>query len=420
MSKKDKHSDVNRLLRDLFKDDARVKAFQLKELFEQRLDDLSITKHQACIILDVENKTLDSVLEGDSKKIDFLTILKLSYLLNISHHDLIDKYFDLVFDTKKESIEKARKRSFLVDNFDLPELKRIGLIDSINDFDAIESKIKSFFSYENIFEYGKNKISATLSSGKRKSGKKSLNFWFEAVCKSIEKTPNPNTYDREALINYFPKIRMHSMNVEEGLLVVAQKLFKFGVTLIIVPKFNKNLHLRGATFSHREKPCIALTKYTQFYPTLWFALIHELYHVLYDWDTIKNEKHHFSIEIDDSGKRNVAKIIDDFEIDEDEANDFAREYLFSKEKLEEVLPHIDEPMFIDRYARENHVHPSFVYNFYLWEYGKSSLYGKYNKFFPKDEYDNLLENFKVGDYLTFKPVKDISRDRNINLKYNTI
>src|SRR5690606_36942062 len=111
----------------------------------------------------------------------------------------------------------------------------------------------------------------------------SLEFWYAAALKSIDKTPNPYEYDREGLIEYFPTIRWHCLDVENGLLIVAQKLFKLGITLVIIPKFTQDLHIRGATFAHRGKPCIALTKYTRFYPTLWFTLIHELFHVLYDW-----------------------------------------------------------------------------------------------------------------------------------------
>ncbi|WP_421824872.1 ImmA/IrrE family metallo-endopeptidase [Flagellimonas oceanensis] len=419
MSDNDKHREVDRLLRSLFNENASVRAFQLKELFDQRLEELSITKHQACKILGVENKTLDSLLIGDSKKVDFLTIIKLSYFLDIPHNSLFEKYFELVYDNNNVAIEAAKKRSFLVNNFDLPALKRLGLISSINDFSSIEKSIKSFFGYDTIFEYGRNKVSAALSSGKRKTSKQSLDFWFETVCISIDKTPNPNIYNRDSLIEFFPKIRAHSMNIEKGFLIVAQMLFKMGVTLIIVPKFHKDLHIRGATFSRQGKPCIALTKYTQFYPTLWFALIHELFHVLYDWEVIKKEIYHFSVESKEGEEKGVTEIIDEHIIDEDEANDFAREYLFSKDKLEQVYPYIDEPLFVEKFAKENHVHPSFIYTFYLWEYGNNFSYAKYNKYLPRKEYDNLLENFKVNDYLNFKPVNVISKERNRELNYNT-
>lgn len=420
MDDKNRHRDVNKLLKNLFSNEPRLETFQLKELFEQRLQDLSITKNQACKILELENKTLDAVLDGESKKVDFLSILKLSDFLKISVKDLLSKYFNLITGKYNTEIENAKKRSFIVENFDLPQLKKIGLIDSINDFEIAEEKIKYFFGYDNIFEFGRNKVTAALSTGKRKSGKKTLNLWFEAVCKSIDKTPNPHKYDRKALIEYFPKIRANCINVENGLLYVAQKLFRLGVTLIIVPKLGTDLHLRGATFLRGGNPCIALTKYTRFYPTLWWTLIHELFHVLYDWEIIEREKYHFSFDPKEALSTDVAKILDQSKIDEDEANQFATEYLFAEKKLKAVLPHIDEPLFVEKYALENHVHPSFIYNFYLWSYGGDSDYAKYDKYFPKNSYDKLLENFSVQDYLSFQPVSIITRKRNVNLNYNAI
>ena len=417
---KDKHKEVNKLLNTLFNDDPRLETFQLKELFQQRLKDLNITKNQACKILELENKTLDSVLNGESKKVDFLSLTKLSNFLKISIKDLVDKYFNLIVTNNSSAIELSKKRSFIVSNFDLPQLKKIGFINSINDFEAIESRIKDFFGYDNIFEYGQNKVTAALSSGKRKSGKKSLDFWFETVCQSIDKTPNPYSYDRVGLIEYFPKIRANCTNISKGLMLVAKELFKLGVTLIIVPKFNKDLHLRGATINRRGNPCVVLTKYTQFYPTLWWTLIHELFHVLYDWEIIKKEKYHLSIDEEEKKNMEFVEILSDSRIDEDEANDFARQYLFSDSKLQDVLPHINEPLFIQKYAEENQVHPSFIYSFFLAEYGDKYSYAKYNKYFPKKEYKELLENFNVDDYLIGKPIKDISRKRNINLNYNAI
>ncbi len=420
MSDDKKHKDVNKLLRGLFNDNSQLQNFELIELFEQRLVDLSITKNKACIILDIEHKTLDSVLDGAVKKIDFLTILKLSYFLDIPHNDFIDQYFDLVFKNNNQELEIVKKRSFIVNNFDLPQLKKSGFIDSINDFEEIENRLNHFFGYDTIFEFGKNKVTAALSAGSRKTSKKSLDFWFEVVCKSIDKTPNPHEYDREGLIEFFPKIRAYCLDVEKGLIAVAKKLFTLGITLIIVPKYNKDLHLRAATFLRNGKPCIALTKYTQFYPTLWFALIHECYHVLYDWDVIKKESFHFSIEIKNQEDQNKSNIINGYEIDENEADYFAREYLFSNEKLKTVAPLINDELFIEKFAKENHVHPSFIYSFYLWDYKSKSNYGKFNKHFPKSSYNELLRNFSVYDETKRQTVSELTRNRNINLNYNTL
>jgi hypothetical protein len=142
--------------------------------------------------------------------------------------------------------------------------------------------------------------------------------------------------------------------------------------------------------------------------------------VLYDWDLIKKETFHFSIDVENQEDQNKSNIINGYEIDENAANYFAREYLFSDKKLKSVAPLINDELFIEKFAKENHVHPSFIYSFYLWDYKSKFNYGKFNKYFPKESYDRLLINFSVSDELKHQPVSELSRNRNINLNYNTL
>jgi hypothetical protein len=380
--------------------------FSLNEIFEQRLAYLSITKNQALNIMGMELKTLNAFLSGDAKKVDFVTILKLSDFLQISSDEIIGKYFQAVNNTYSETINEAKRKSFIVNSFNLPSLKKIGLISNITDFDHIEQRINTFFGYESVFEYDKHKITAAFSSGKRTTNKENLRFWYAAACESLERTPNPYEYDRQALIDYFPQIRWYSTDVQNGLLIVAQALFRLGVTLIFVPKFTPDLHVRGATLAYRDKPCIIMTKYTKFYGTLWFALIHELFHVLYDWEEIRNEQYHIS------GESSSMKI------NEAEANNFAREYLFSNEKMEIVKPSINNPKFVRSFAEKNHIHPSIIYTFYNWDCGEDkSTYAKFDRFMP--DFSELMEHFKMERFRQLAPVKEISRDRNLEL-YNSI
>jgi len=156
-------------------------------------------------------------------------------------------------------------------------------------------------------------------------------------------------YDRQELIKYFPQIRWQSTNVEFGLANVIKALFKIGITVIYQSPFS-SLHLRGATFSANDQPCIVLTDYKGFYPTLWHCLIHELYHVLFDWEEIRKDIYHVS---EDS-----SEVLDKKEM---EIDDFAREYLFSVNKMKEVKRFIRDHEYIAGVAKNNHVHPSIIY-----------------------------------------------------------
>jgi len=118
------------------------------------------------------------------------------------------------------------------------------------------------------------------------------------------------------------------------------------------------LHLRGATFVVDGQPCIAITDYKGFYPTLWHCLIHELYHVLFDWIEIKNSSYHLSEDPDE-----VLSI----DVKETEADDFAREYLFSKSKLDEVQPYLRDTEYIYKVAKDNNVDPSIIYVYHAFD-----------------------------------------------------
>src|SRR5690606_19754745 len=131
-------------------------------------------------------------------------------------------------------------------------------------------------------------------------------------------------------------------------------LYQLGITVVFVPSFPSS-HIRGATFCVNDKPCIALTDYVGFYPTLWFALVHELYHVLFDWEEILLNNYHISQE----NKLNF----DSESQSERDADNFARKYLFSKEKMQEVQSFINNPDLVRHFAISNNVDPSFVYVF---------------------------------------------------------
>ena len=236
--------------------------------------------------------------------------------------------------------------------------------------------------------------------------KKILPGGMQRLVESLDKTPNPNEYEREALIDYFPQIRWHSMDVENGLLLVAQALFKLGITLIIVPKFTSDIHVRAATLPYRDKPCIVLTKYTEFYGTLWFSLIHELFHVLYDWEEIQKDQYHIT------GESNSINI------NEQEADKFARQYLFSDEKMAAIVPHINEFRFVKYFAEQNHIHPAIIYNFYCYDKNEPEIYARFNKQTAFD-LDPLLDRFKTFDFSKFKPITQVSKERNIEI-YNSI
>jgi HTH-type transcriptional regulator/antitoxin HigA len=326
----------------------------LRELFDRRIEELKISTTNVLDILNTNSRTLNGILNGTQKTVDFTNLIKLSTFLQLPKEQVILLYVKSLEKNFANDTTSSKKIEFIKENFDLAILKKAGFIDSVTDFEHIENKIVSFFGLNEIFDYQKPPVDVAFSAGVI-APKNDLNrsFWIKSAIESFKQINNPHPYNREALIKYFPEIRWHSTNVELGLINIIKELYKIGITVIYQTPL-PSLHLRGATVNVNHRPCIVLTDYRGFYPTLWFALIHELFHVIFDWDEIKNNLYHLS-----DAENTQLSVMEK----EAEANSFAREYLFSKEKTKAVKPYLNNPEYVEEFARNNHVHPSFIYLF---------------------------------------------------------
>jgi HTH-type transcriptional regulator/antitoxin HigA len=365
MNKDSNFFDVDSVLDDLFSKKNSAFDFTLNELFNLRLKELKISKATALKIIDIEVRALEGIIEGQQKLIDFTNLIKIAHFLQISRQNVIDLYVSEL--EKRYPIEfsySPSKIEFIVKNFDLATFKKAKFINSIVDFGEIEKKLKNYYNLKSIFDYEKPILRPAFSAGVvEPKNNLSRENWIKSAIDIFEGINNPNQYDREYLIKLFADIRKHSMNVEIGLLSIVRILFKAGVTVIYSNSL-PSLHLRGATLPIHNKPCIVLTDYKGFYPTLWFALIHELYHVLFDWEDIRQNKYHLSEENNDD-----VMILER----ENEANQFAREYLLSEEKMEYIKPHLYSNYdLVQEFSKDNHVHPSFAYVFNAYDEGTSN------------------------------------------------
>lgn len=326
----------------------------LKELFDKKLDELKLNKTNVQEILDIPYRALNGILNGTQKLVDVTNLIKVADFLQLPKEEVFRLYVDAVQRKYSTYNVSPKKIKFIKENFDLTVLKKAGLIDTVTDFDHIEKRITSRLGFKTIYEYKKPNIDIAFSSGlfKPKNLLTRL-FWIRAAACTFEEIDNPHEYNREELIKFFPQICWFTMNVERGLTEVIKALFRIGIAVIYQPPL-QGLQLRGATFSLNDKPCIVLTNYLGFYSTLWFCLLHELYHVLFDWEDIKNNCYHLTD--DDNDELTVQER-------EKDADNFAAEFLFSKEKLLKVRPHLHDFIYVKNFAMENHVHESIIYAF---------------------------------------------------------
>lgn len=342
------------------------------EIFENRLKELSITKTQALELLVIDSNTLDPVLDKTAKRVDVATALKISSFLNLSIEDFFKIYIKDLSAEKIGELEKVKKANFIVSNFDLKNLKKVNFIKTIklSNLETIEERIIKFFGFDNIYNYKGANIGVAFSRTKRSSGDLMREFWINSAFAHFESINNPYSYNRDILLDLLPKIKPYTRNIESGLLNVIKALYHVGVTVIYQP-YLPTMQVRGATFLINNKPCIVLTDFRENYPTIWFALIHELHHVLFDLEEIQKRTYHLTGEVDL------------FLMHEEAANDFAGEYLFSKEKRKYIESFINDEYIVNEFAKSSQIHPSFIYDFYMKDKNAyATIYGKYNKYYP--------------------------------------
>jgi len=383
--------NVDDLLNSLFPPE------RLSVLFDQRVLELGINPTKALDIVDIEYRALQTILHGTSPRVDVTNFVKLAAFLKVSKEVVIKYYFEELERNFPELISyPAAKIEFINANFDLAALYNAGFIKSISNYPHIEEKINTHFGFNSIFDYKMPSKEAAFSAGVRQPKNLQVRgFWINSAIEAFEEFNNPYPYEKEALMNYFPEIRWHSTNVNEGLVNVISDLYKLGVTVFYQSSL-ASVHLRGATLCIYDKPCIVITDYKGYYSTLWHTLCHELSHVFFDFEEIKKNRYHISD--DEASELSVSE-------KEKQANEFARGFLFSREKLAVAKAHINNRKFLAEYAEKNQVHISFIYTYYAWDFDKQDPKAWARAANNNPSFTNFIQEIE-NPWTDSKPIKE--------------
>jgi HTH-type transcriptional regulator / antitoxin HigA len=397
MSDRSKEFDVNALLNNLFEPQSEE---TLNDLFNKRVKELNIAPTNVLNIVGISYRPLKGILSGTQKTVDFTNLIKLANFLQIPKEKVIQLHIEaLEKNFPEETVVSPEVVKFLKENFDLVSFRKSKFISSITDYKDIVAKLTSLYRLKSIFDYKPPHVDVAFSAGVTTPKNKTIRQnWIKAAETIFEEINNPYEYNRKALLDYFPQIRWHSINVEKGLLEVIRDLYRLGVTVIYQERTQGLNKLNGATFQVNGKPCIVLSNYMGFYPTLWFSLIHELFHALFDWNEILTNGYHLSE--DDSDILSVAE-------KEEEANDFARKYLFSKEKTLQIKPRLNNEILVSKFAENNQVHKSFIYVFHAKDVkdGNGTYWAKARLHNPDAEFKKLIDSIN-NPWENRKPVAE--------------
>ena len=369
----------------------------LKDLIEDKKESLNISSdRQLSSLVGINKDTLSRIINGDSKKVDLISIIKISNFLDLKIEDTVKVYVSSLKPESISEIEDNRKANYIARNFDLDGLKNMGFIKSKTDFKAIEERITKFFKIPSIFDYDTYVAQPLFNKGKRSDHDLMNKFWVKSAYSNLEEINNPNEFDAEELKKLVPKIRPYSRLEKNGLLTVVRALYIVGVT-VIVQKHVPKTSVKGATFIVNDKPCIIITDYYDRYDLLWFTLFHEICHILYDMEDLKRNRYH------------LTGYSDLLLLNEDRANHFARTMLFADEKMDFILPNIGNPFVVSKCAEDNSVHESIIYGFYLYDKGDKSrsLYPKFKKHLISSEI--ATKPIKMNAWTTEDPTEEIKK-----------
>ena len=353
----------------------------LHQVIEERINEMGLNNFHVAKILGIDkstfNRHLEKLASGGVNNLDFFLILKICHFLGISITDITKMFVGSLAPENIRELELARKANYIINTFDVKGLKEQGFLDTTTDFEKIENRIVRFFGLESIFHYSTEVGAVAFSRTKNISHDKMREFWVNAAIFQFKKINNPNDYSVDTLLALIPKMAPYTRYVEKGFHHVIQALFNVGITVIIQSYLSKT-QVRGGTFVINNKPCIVITDFNKSYPHLWFALMHELYHVLYDFEQLKTLRYHLTGEAQS----------DLYLFREDYADMFGWQMLFPKEKREYVKHVIKSESFVYAYAKDNMVHPAIIYAIYCEEkqnLEKKNEYGFYRQHFGNSE-----------------------------------
>ncbi len=343
----------------------------LEKLLFSKLEKSGLNKTQFEKLAGIERKSLDAILNKTSKQTDVNKLIKIGEFLEISLEDLLVMHFHERPLEEIKELQDSMDITFLNKFFDLKTLISLGYINRNDPLEEIKNRICNFFGINSIYDYNIELNDALYSKTRKSFNNKMRDFWIKSSYRYFQSINNPNDYIRNSLVELIPKIKPYTKNVESGLKTVFQALYNIGITVVFQPSLPKT-QIRGATFIVNSKPCIAITDFNKNYATIWFALIHELHHVLFDLEIIEKTCYHLTGEPDL------------FLIQEDKANEFASEYLFSSEKMRYIEKLIHNKLIVERFAAECQIHPSIIYSQFQWRQSEmgNDYWGAFKEHFP--------------------------------------
>lgn len=326
----------------------------LASLIEKRREELQLSTKAASEILGMPRSSYERLVTGVLQKLDVLTVYKLAHFLDTRIEDIMQLFAASAMPPEDfKAVEKVKEASFIVKNFDVEKLRKIGFIKSA-DYEHIKDRIIEYFGLSTLYEYSVEASAILFSRAKTTVEDKMMDYWKLSAYQQFQRINNPNPFDSDRVEQLATQVRQYTRKQKTGLLTVMRALYEAGVT-VITQRALPNTSVHGATFIVNKKPCIVLTDHFKRYPTLWFTLLHELAHIIFHMDKLATMKYH------------ISDGIEDLFLIESQADKFAKQLLLSRQKFDYIKNYINIESFVSSYAEQNNIDPSIIYWLYAQE-----------------------------------------------------
>ena len=355
----------------------------LQEMLNELITESGVSISSVAGQIGINKDSFAEYLKGCGHDIKLSQAIKLMKLLGLTEDQLISAYNKEMAEKELENIEKSERLSYVLNNFDIPTLKKLGIIKLRAKIDEYEQQICSFFGFSSIYQYSDTSLMPTLFSKSRitiaqEKERKMNEFWLKCSIYSFSQINNPYEYNRELLVELLKRISEFTSDTVHGYEKIVLILFRMGVTVITQP-YISGTRAFGVTMILDGKPCIVITDMNKKYHKLWINLIHELYHVINDFDILQNLKYHISYS-------ESPELL----LNEERADKFALDVLVSPAIQKELGRVVALPYKMKLLAKKLNVDISILYGVYLESLPKEQQ----NKEFPK--YANMLKSSDVA------------------------
>lgn len=374
----------------------------LSEMLSRFLSENDITDSAISNEIGVTRATLSKFLQGKAD-LKFMQAVRLMKILGIPEDKFVSTYC-YKNEQNTQSFESLEKVSYIAKNFDIPALKKKGIISPRANVDEYEKSICDFLGIKSIYEYDDTTLMPVLfSKSKRqiyeKKESKMTSFWLRCSISSFNKLNNPNTFDKDLLCQILKRASEFTEDEKDGYYRFVLVLYQIGVT-VITQSYSEGTNAYGCTMILDGKPCIVITDMGKKYHKLWLSLLHELYHVINDFDIIESISYHFSTPNNP-----------DLLLNEQKADKFALDILINPTIQEKLNKIVSFPSRVKLLAKELHVSPSIIYGVYLESLPngktKSNEFAKYNN-------DEMLISSKIATKkILFDPISKRSLENAI-------